>query len=370
MKRLFIALAITVLFMLSSCTADPVIPTYTVTYNANGSTSGVLPVDTTNYIEGQTVTVLDNTGTLTKSGSSFSSWNTQENGNGSTYTQGLTFAMGNANVTLYVKWTDLLQIKINAAGDSFMMGDADDGPAPNVSQSISYDFQMSKFEITNAQFAQFIAEGGYSTQSYWTTNGWTEKTARSWTQPSSWTDANFNGVNQPVVGVSWYEAAAFCNWRSVKEGLTPAYDNSGRANLTANGYRLPTEVEWEYAAAKGAIGLTERFWAYGNTWDANKVVFNAAKTASVGSKSPDGDTNQGLADMSSNAIEWCNDNWQANIDIVTGTDRYFFVADTSGHVMRGGAWNFFFEDSICCASRDNWNSIERDNYMGFRLARY
>ncbi len=80
-------------------------PTYTVTYNGNGNTGGSVPVDSTGYEQGQTVTVLGNTGNLVKAGSSFSGWNTLANGSGTSYTQGQTFAIGAANVTLYAKWT-------------------------------------------------------------------------------------------------------------------------------------------------------------------------------------------------------------------------------------------------------------------------
>ena len=80
-------------------------PTYTVTYNGNGNTGGTVPVDSTNYQEGQTVTVLNNTGSLVETGYSFAGWNTQANGSGTTYSQAQTFAMGTANITLYAKWT-------------------------------------------------------------------------------------------------------------------------------------------------------------------------------------------------------------------------------------------------------------------------
>ncbi len=79
--------------------------THTVTYNGNGSTGGIVPIDSTNYTQGQTVTVLGNTGNLVYTGYSFAGWNTQANGTGTTYTQGQTFAMGTANVTLYAVWT-------------------------------------------------------------------------------------------------------------------------------------------------------------------------------------------------------------------------------------------------------------------------
>jgi len=80
-------------------------PLYTVTYTGNGNSGGSAPLDPTRYMPTQTVTVLDNTGALVKSGYSFAGWNTQANGSGTTYTQAQTFAMGTANVTLYAIWT-------------------------------------------------------------------------------------------------------------------------------------------------------------------------------------------------------------------------------------------------------------------------
>ena len=233
------------------------------------------------------------------------------------------------------------EIEIPAAGDSYIMGDGSNGP--NVSETISYDFKMSKYEITNTQFAQFIADGGYSTQSYWTTNGWSYKQSQGWTQPGFWTDGNYDRPNQPVAGISLYEAEAFCNWLSIKQGLTPAYGSSGQESLSASGYRLPTEVEWEYAAAKGGPGQAERIFAWGDTWDANKVVDltdSLSGPADVGSLSPGGDTPQGLADIGGNLWEWCADNDQSNGSITSGTDRYYFTGDSTGatFVVRSGSW--------------------------------
>ncbi len=80
-------------------------PTYKVTYVSNGATSGNVPIDSTNYETGMTVTVLGNTGGLVKAGSIFAGWNTQADGNGTGYAAGATFTMGSANVTLYAKWS-------------------------------------------------------------------------------------------------------------------------------------------------------------------------------------------------------------------------------------------------------------------------
>ena len=73
-------------------------PTYNVTYSGNGSTGGTVPSDTNNYTNGQTVTVLGNTGSLTQAGFVFSKWNTQAGGGGSSYTAGSTFTIGAGNV--------------------------------------------------------------------------------------------------------------------------------------------------------------------------------------------------------------------------------------------------------------------------------
>ncbi len=78
--------------------------TYSVTYNGNGNTGGSAPVDSGDYENAQTVTVLGNTGALVKDGFVFGGWNTQANGSGTAYTGGQTFAMGTADVTLYAVW--------------------------------------------------------------------------------------------------------------------------------------------------------------------------------------------------------------------------------------------------------------------------
>jgi uncharacterized repeat protein (TIGR02543 family) len=79
--------------------------TYVVTYDGNGNTGGSVPADSNHYENGQTVTVLGNTGTLVKAGYIFAGWNTQANGSGTTYTAAQTFTIGTANVNLYALWT-------------------------------------------------------------------------------------------------------------------------------------------------------------------------------------------------------------------------------------------------------------------------
>ena len=266
-------------------------------------------------------------------------------------------------------------VAIHAAGDSFTMGDGTWGPG--TTESISSDYSMSKFLITNSQFGQFISDGGYNEQSYWTETGWEWKGRID--RPAFWTNGKFNHPDQPVVGVSWYEAVAFCNWLSIKEGLTPAYDNSGRADLAASGYRLPTEVEWEYAAAKGAPGESRRDYPWGDTWDSALAVCqvrpaDARTTADVGSKSPGGDTPQGLADMAGNVWEWCSDNEEGDpgISHSASLDRYYFQSDSSWQrfVLRGGAWVIDFPTGMRTSFRSFASSPGlRYNVYGFRIVR-
>jgi len=78
---------------------------YTITYDGNGNKSGTVPTDTKAYIEGDTVTVLGNTGRLAKAGYSFAGWNTKSDGSGTSYQVGSTFTMGSSNISLYAKWT-------------------------------------------------------------------------------------------------------------------------------------------------------------------------------------------------------------------------------------------------------------------------
>ncbi|HTZ53170.1 MAG TPA: SUMF1/EgtB/PvdO family nonheme iron enzyme [Spirochaetia bacterium] len=266
-------------------------------------------------------------------------------------------------------------VAIHAAGDTFTMGDGTFGPG--LKETLKSDFYMSKFPVTNAQFGAFVSGGGYQAQDWWTDHGWEWKARKS--QPANWNDRSFNAPQQPVVGVSWYEAVAFCNWLSAQEGLVPAYDKSGRADPSATGYRLPTEVEWEYAAAKGEPGASQRVYPWGDTWDASLAVSSvrparASRTAVVGSRSPQGDTPQGLADMAGNVWEWCSDNYEGNetMSSADASDRYYFKGDSMGQpfVLRGGAWVIDWPNAMRTSFR-KFSSPPgyRYNVFGFRVVR-
>lgn len=227
--------------------------------------------------------------------------------------------------------------------------------------------------MTDAQFVQFVADGGYETQAYWTLSGWEYAQSEGWLAPAYWNDARFDDDSQPVQ-VSRLEAVAFCNWRSIRDGLAVSYDGAGQATLLATGYRLPTEVEWEYAAAKGAALQAERILAWGDTWDSWRAVCSvspsaSSATAAVGSTAPYGDTPQGLCDIAGNLWEWCADNYVGLP--ASGTDTYTFSSGEPGAigVLRGGAWSVSMQEHLRNTVRLQLGVHVRGTDLGFRLCR-
>ena len=229
---------------------------------------------------------------------------------------------------------------VEVRGGTFVMGDnrgvgrSDEKPLHRVTVS---DFYLSKYEVTVGQFQRFAEVTGYRTsaerQGGWLTwNGvfWEHKRNASWRKPY------FPQTERdPVVMVSWNDAVEFCNWLSRREGLTLFYSIGAEVteDWSADGYRLPTEAEWEYAATSGGKDV-EYSWGsdspHGNIADATlREAFPAwpfrtwpgyadgyVYTAPVGSYPPN---DIGLFDMSGNAWEWCND-WYGSYTAEPQTD--------------------------------------------------
>jgi len=152
--------------------------------------------------------------------------------------------------------------------------------------------------------------------------------------------SHFKGSKRPVEQISWADAALYCNRRSSAEGFQPCYnEETGACDFNANGYRLPTEAEWEYACRANS---TEAYCFGDNPKTLNLFAWydeNAnGKTQPVGRKRPNA---WGIYDMHGNVMEWCND--------VYGKDYYAnsIVDDPKGppesvrsrFLLRGGAWN-------------------------------
>ena len=175
------------------------------------------------------------------------------------------------------------------------------------------------------------------------------------------------GDNYPVNMVSWYDAVEYCNALSRKEGLNPVYSGSGdniRMNINANGYRLPTEAEWEYAA-RGGASTSSATYTGSNTIGsvAWYTVNSGSKTHPVGGKQAN---ELGLYDMSGNVWEWCWD-WEGNYSSGSQTDPTG-GSPCSFRVYRGGGWYSYFW--FCrSADRDFNYPSNRGDDMGFRLVR-
>jgi formylglycine-generating enzyme required for sulfatase activity len=180
--------------------------------------------------------------------------------------------------------------------------------------------------------------------------------------------SRFKGPDLPVETVTWYEAIEYCNRRSIKEGLTPAYQGSGGSvvcDFQANGYRLPTEAEWEYAAAEGnKAGLTYEYRESNSVEAVGWYNENSENsTHAVGTKQPN---SLGLYDMSGNVWEWCWD-WYGGYSSDSQTDPRG-PASGSRRVLRGGSWHSNAQD-LRSANRLNYGPLSRSSYLGFRVVR-
>jgi formylglycine-generating enzyme required for sulfatase activity len=151
--------------------------------------------------------------------------------------------------------------------------------------------------------------------------------------PSLW-----KGARNPVDQIRWPDAGAFCNTRSKAEGLQPAYDtNTWACDFNADGYRLPTEAEYEYALR--AATSTE-YWFGNSLEDLKRHAWfkgNSPRgTHPVGEKPPN---NWGLSDMVGNVWEWCNDWYQEDYYQHSPERDPRGPATGQNRVVRGGCWN-------------------------------
>lgn len=210
----------------------------------------------------------------------------------------------------------------------------------------SEKYWIAKYALTNAQFAPFMEAGGYTQDRWWTAAGLEARTKENWTKPRYWQDSKWNQPDHPVVGVSWFEAVAFCLWLS---------------EVTGEKIMLPTEAQWQYAAQ----GTDGRDYPWGKKWDTSRCNNNVGgkgigKTTPVRQYEGKGDSPFGMVDMSGNVWEWCL------TDYDNKTNE--FNSDTKYRVLRGGSWLDYVTGLFRCVCRGGFLPEYWDNGRGFRLA--
>lgn len=236
---------------------------------------------------------------------------------------------------------------------SFQMGSADgfadEQPVHKV--LITRAFYTSKYSVTFDEYDRFCDD-------------------TIWSRPD---DRGWGRGSRPIISVDWYDAVAYCNWLSEKEGLELCYSGKGRVttcDFAVNGYRLPTEAEWEYAARGGPKGQGN---IYAGSDDPDNVAWydsnSGGQTHPRGQKQPN---ELGLYDMSGNLFEWCWD-WY---------DKAYYGSSPSSdplgpppptgpfdlnRVRRSGSWRENVD-----TMRTTFRSFDGASYVGdngFRLVR-
>ncbi len=197
--------------------------------------------------------------------------------------------------------------------------------------------EVARFPVTNAQFRQFVEDGGYDNPKFWL-SGWEEKCAGKWSEPRSYEFPDLAGPTQPVTGVSWYEAQAFCEWFNSRN--------------TGYRYGLPTDNLWE-ATARGPSGNR---YSWGDEWQETWCNNRSSKLQrpSVVGIFPHCQSFCGAIDMTGNVWEW--------------TDTFY--RETGYRRELRGGWFFINNPDNLRSAISYYNPPGyRNDYIGFRLSR-
>jgi iron(II)-dependent oxidoreductase len=229
---------------------------------------------------------------------------------------------------------------------TFLMGGGDDDPGAQDNEKPQHEvwlagYYIDRYPVTNARYRAFIEAGGYETRAYWTEVGWEWKGDRR--APYFWDDETKNGPEQPVVGVSWYEAVAYARW-------------AGKA--------LPAEPQWEKAAGWDPEEKRMRLYPWGDEWDAAKRSTTSGSWPPVGEISPGRFNYYGVSDMAAIYV-WCSSKFQSYP--YACDDGREDLAGTGARVQRGGGYTDNDRDYRArCAFRNRSDPRFWDGYGGMR----
>jgi formylglycine-generating enzyme required for sulfatase activity len=250
------------------------------------------------------------------------------------------------------------------SGGSFVMGNEGKEFDEKPEHTVTVDgFWISPFEVTMAEFDEYCKAVDIPRLN----------------------DSGWSRYEQPAINLSWYEVIEYCNWRSEKEGLIPCYEirkdiqdkNNWNAqdkkryliiwNRNANGYRLPTEAEWEYAA-RGGSGAARTFYAGSDQLDDYGwyVANSGGRAHPVGQKAVNP---AGLYDMSGNVWEMCWDWYERkHYQLTDGAVNPVGPENGNIRVARGGSYSQIAENSRVY-KRNGVNPDSVSSEAGFRLVR-
>jgi uncharacterized repeat protein (TIGR02543 family) len=344
---------------------DSTAENYSLTLNRNPIAGGTV-TGGGNYEAGETVNITATANT----GYRFVNW-TKAGVEISTQADYI-YTMPSENVTLVANFEEEkdtpvpIPETVSVQGGSFQMGNTRDDPEgandqkPVHTVKLTYNYLIGKFEVSFDEYDAYCEETGEN-------------------KPD---DRGWGRGTRPVINIGWNDAIAYCNWLSEQEGLQPAYDNSGNllnssgqvtTDITqVEGYRLPTEAEWEYAARGGHEDITDGVetndFKYAGSNNIDSVAWYSdnsdSKTHEIGQKAPN---ELGVYDMSGNAWEWCQDWYKYDFYEQTPVENPVNLDTESARSIRGAS--SFHTANIHRIVTRLFAPSFRINLVGFRIAR-
>lgn len=265
---------------------------------------------------------------------------------------------------------------VPVAGGAFVMGGVPGEPEAATNALPQHDVELptyatSRWLVTNQAYSLFVEGGGYGDDTVWTEEGFAWREAAGVSAPHYWRRAP-DLPNTPVVGVSWFEAMAYCRW------LTRRMRDRGELDA-GEAIRLPTEAEWE-KAARGGLTLDRRRsmrnplprrhfpWGDGFLPGVSNSAESGLATASPVGMFPEGQGPYKIDDLGGNVIEWCTSRPIAYPYHAGDGREDLHGQPRSYRVARGGAWPFN-ADAARCAYRHWYHADFRGGMIGIRLVK-